>query len=242
MTPVEMPAMARTTNHTDEPIEALLDAGRWAAAEKRIAVELESDPRNHWLLTQRGVTLYERRKYAEAAEWFSASLRVKPDCPLTLWHVAGLMDTTGDLPQAVLHYCALFNADPGRDECWEGRAWAAALKADCAFRIGDCLESAGADVLAWLWFRTFVDSAGSSTGGLHDAAEGAARLERLTAKGVRPSWTALRIPGADADPDKNGFLVRQTMAFCLAPRTAEPRRPPGTRRSRGAAVPVAAAT
>ena len=47
-------------------IESLIERERWADARKRIERELKSDPDNHWLLTQLGVTLYEERRYRDA--------------------------------------------------------------------------------------------------------------------------------------------------------------------------------
>ena len=73
-------------------IESLLEAEEWDAARRQIERDLERDPQNHWLLTQLGVTLYEEKRYADALKPLLESLDIVPDCPLTLWNLAGALD------------------------------------------------------------------------------------------------------------------------------------------------------
>lgn len=137
--------MLMNRNGSSIRIERLLQQGRWTAARTALEKERLKDPHNHWLLTQLGVTYYEQRKYKEALRLFRKSLTIVPDCPLTLWNVAGGLDAMGKPLQAMAIYTSLLKSttSPDDDPCWESNAWADSLKADCVFRLGVCLEHLG---------------------------------------------------------------------------------------------------
>lgn len=132
-----MPAERRTAS-----IESLLQKSKWAAARKQIDVELAVDPNNHWLMTQKGVTLYEQHHYREALELFQESLKIVPDCPLTLWNLAGTLDALGKPASAIPIFTWLLDSkkSPEDDDCWESQEWTDSLKTDCVFRIAVCLQ------------------------------------------------------------------------------------------------------
>lgn len=139
-------------------IESLIERGRWAEARKRIERELKSDPDDHWLLTQLGVTLYEEQRYREALVPLLKSLEIVPDCPLTLWNVAGTLDALGQSKEALSIYTWLLESKQtaDADECWESKEWADALKTDCVFRIGVCLQKLGHERSAEHAFRQHI--------------------------------------------------------------------------------------
>src|SRR5581483_5579402 len=116
-----------------------------AEARKLLAGELAKEPDHHWLLTQIGVTLYEQRRYAEALRRFVAALEIVADCPLTLWNLAGTLDAMGKPAAAIPIYSWLLESDrsPADDACWESREWTDALKTDCVYRLGVCLQHLG---------------------------------------------------------------------------------------------------
>lgn len=136
----ESTAMSRSGS--SKRIGRLLQQGRWAAARAALEKERINDPSNHWLLTQLGVTYYEQRKYKEALKFFRKSLTIMPDCPLTLWNLAGGLDAMGKPLQAMAIYTSLLKSttSPGDDPCWESNEWADSLKVDCVFRLGVCFE------------------------------------------------------------------------------------------------------
>ena len=121
--------------------------------------ELEVDPENHWLLTQLGVTYYERRRYDEALKRFAASFAIVPDCPLTLWNMAGTLDALGKSESAVSFYTWLLESEKSAadDPCWESREWAETLKADCVYRLGGCYRHLGDDKRAAHYYRQYVN-------------------------------------------------------------------------------------
>ncbi|MBX9623972.1 MAG: tetratricopeptide repeat protein [Gemmataceae bacterium] len=144
---------------TEPELDRLLAEGRWAAARKVIERELAADPGNHWLRTQLGVTHYEQRRYREALKHFAASLAIVPDCPLTLWNVAGTLDALGRAEEAVPVYLWLLGSKktPDDDPCWESREWTDALKTDCVYRLGTCLQHLGRAEAAEHCFRRYVN-------------------------------------------------------------------------------------
>ena len=126
-------------------IDGLVQRGRWAQARKLLERELERDPENHWLLTQLGVTFYEEQRYDEALVLFAAALEIVPDCPLTLWNIAGSLDALGKSARAVPIYTWILRSGktPDDDPCWESKAWTDSLKADAVYRLGACFEHMG---------------------------------------------------------------------------------------------------
>jgi tetratricopeptide (TPR) repeat protein len=121
--------------------------------------EREKDPENHWLVTQLGVTFYEQRRYEDAVELFLASRQIVPDCPLTLWNLAGTLDSLGKRKEAIRIYNWLLQdkTSPEDDSCWESKEWAAALKADCVYRLGVCLEHLGKKQKAEQCYREYLN-------------------------------------------------------------------------------------
>ena len=123
-----------------------------------IQTELDKDPENHWMLTQLGVTLYEQRRYVEALQYFHAAERIVPDCPLTLWILAGTLDALGKHANAIRIYMLLLesNKTPAQDSCWESPEWADALKTDCVYRLGVCFQNLGKKRKAENCYRQFL--------------------------------------------------------------------------------------
>ena len=148
--------MASTATEPD--LDQLLSEGMWAAARKVIERELAADPDNHWLRTQLGVTHYEQRDYREALKHFAASLAVVPDCPLTLWNVAGTLDALGKSEEAVRVYVWLLRSNRSADDdpCWESEEWANGLKTDCVYRAAVCLKHLGNEEAAGNCFRQYI--------------------------------------------------------------------------------------
>src|SRR5262249_34422721 len=97
------------------------------------------------ILTQLGVTFYEEHRYDEALNLFLESLRIVPDCPLTLWNLAGTLDALGQPAQGLRIYTWLLRSKktPEDDPCWESQEWSDALKTDCVYRLGVCFKHLG---------------------------------------------------------------------------------------------------
>src|SRR5947208_676537 len=114
-------------------IDDLFRRGQWEKARKLLRAEIAKELDNHWLWTQLGVTFYEERRYRDALQLFLKSREIVPDCPLTLWNLAGSLDALGKHSEAARLYTWLLRSQttPDHDPCWESDEWADALKADC---------------------------------------------------------------------------------------------------------------
>jgi tetratricopeptide (TPR) repeat protein len=142
-----------------DAINDLFRQGEWGVARKRLERERAKDPDNHWVLTQLGVTFYEQRQYKEALRLFQASLKIVPDCPLTLWNLAGTLDALGQCAGAIQIYTWLLKSrnSPADDPCWESKEWTDALKTDCIYRLGVCFEHVGRREAAEHCYRQYVE-------------------------------------------------------------------------------------
>ncbi len=146
-------------NRISAKINDLFRHGDWEEARRLLVREQDEAPTNHWVLTQLGVTFYEQRRYEEALPLFLASRKIVPDCPLTLWNLAGTLDALGKHANAMRIYTCLLqnNKSPEEDPCWESVEWADALKADCVYRLGVCFQHLGKKRKAELCYRQFLN-------------------------------------------------------------------------------------
>lgn len=174
-------------------IEASLRRGDWSAARRLLQLELNRDPNNHWLLTQIGATWYEQRRYKSALKYLIRSIRIVPDCPLTLWNLAGTLDDLNRPEKAIPIYVRLIRSTTraSDDPCWESPEWSDTLKVDCVFRLGVCLMRSGKPWAAEECFRNYVQLVLAGRTGSYSLED--ARLEILSL-GNR---STLRIPSDD---------------------------------------------
>ncbi len=137
----------------------LFQRDKWKEARELLERERASDPDNHWLLTQLGVTFYEQRRYKEALPLFLASREIVSDCPLTLWNLAGTLDALGKHGQAIKTYTWLLESKKTSDDdpCWESNEWTESLKTDCVYRLALCFQKQSKKETADRWFRQYVD-------------------------------------------------------------------------------------
>ena len=163
-------------------IDILFRQDKWAKARKLLEKEREKDPTHHWVLTQLGVTFYEERRYEEALQLFRASLQIVQDCPLTLWHAAGALDSLCRHEEAVPIYAWLLRASVSADEdpCWESKEWADALKTDCVYRLGLCFEHLGKREKAEHCYLQYVRLLATGSEGMYPVDEVLSRVRRLS--------------------------------------------------------------
>src|SRR6185369_1292554 len=116
------------------------------------------EPDSHWLLTRLGETYYEQGRYKEALGLLLKSRELVPDCPLTLWHLAGTLDALGDQAGAVRLFTWLLESKktPEDDPCWESVEWTDSLKADCVYSLGLCFKHNGRKELADYCLRKYI--------------------------------------------------------------------------------------
>jgi tetratricopeptide (TPR) repeat protein len=165
----------------DDQIDRLIQSEQWDEARALIERERAKEPDSHWLITQLGVTFYEQREYEEALELFKQSRQIKDDCPLTLWNFAGTLDALGRSAEAVkiLTWLLESHETPDTDPCWESADWAAALKADCVYRLGLCLEHLGRRRKAEACYRQYIDLLLAGAGGMYPVEDALARVRSL---------------------------------------------------------------
>ncbi len=162
-------------------IDSLLERAEWDKARALIKKEMVRDPDNHWLLTQLSETYYEQRRYHQALNQLLTSLDLVPDCPLTLWHLAGTLDALGDSEGALALYAWLLECKKtaADDPCWESAEWTDALKTDCVFRIGICFEHLGKKNKAAHFFRHYIDLLKVAASGSYSAEEAMRHIRNL---------------------------------------------------------------
>ena len=163
-------------------VDLLFRQGKWAKARKLLEDEREKEPTDHWVLTQLGVTFYEERCYQEALQLFLASLQIVDDCPLTLWNVAGALDSLGRHHEAVPIYTWLLRSStsPDNDPCWESKEWADALKADCVYRLGRCFEHLGKREIAEHCYLQYMNLLGTGIEGTYSVEDVLEKIRRLS--------------------------------------------------------------
>jgi tetratricopeptide (TPR) repeat protein len=154
-----MKAKVTLKDRLGDRINDLFARCEWKKARALLQAERERKPDSHWVLTQLGVTHYEERRYQHALGLFQASLQLVPDCPLTLWNLAGTLDALGKHNDAAEIYTCLLksNKSAKEDPCWESKEWAASLKVDCVYRLGVCFQGLRKKPVAEQCFREYVE-------------------------------------------------------------------------------------
>jgi tetratricopeptide (TPR) repeat protein len=176
-------------------VNLLFRQSKWAKARKLLEAEREKEPADHWVLTQLGVAFYEERSYQEALQLFVASLQLVEDCPLTLWNLAGVLDSLDRHNEAVPIYTRLLkaNTSPDEDPCWESKEWADALKADCVYRLGLCFEHLGKREVAEHCYRQYMNLLATGIEGSYSVADVLGKIRGLSADaGVEERKKGLR--------------------------------------------------
>ncbi len=170
-------------------INKLIEEARWEEARGLIDDELKEDPRNHWLITQRGVTLYEQFRYEDSLRCFLASLEIVPDCPLTLWNFAGALDQFGKHREAMRVFTWLLASTKSSedDPCWEGEEWSNALKADCVYRLGVCYRHLGKVRKAEECFRQYLSLLSTGIDGIYSLDDVRQEMHRLHGRRKHPA-------------------------------------------------------
>jgi len=119
-------------------IEKAVQAEDWIGARKLIAIELQRDPKDHWLLSRLGLTFYEQGKYEQALFWEAKALQEAPYCPLAIWGYAGSLEMLGRKRESLALYRWLLSwgvKELAYGDCGEGLRRARSLMADCHYRI-----------------------------------------------------------------------------------------------------------
>ena len=163
----------------------LIEKEDWKAARKAIRRELVDDPDNHWLLTQLGVTYYEERKYRDALKPLLAAFDLVPDCPLTLWNLAGTAVALGKPEIAIPIFAWILRSETSAedDSCWESDEWTAALKTDCVYRVGMCFKHMKRWNPADHCFRQYVNLLLAGMKGMYPIEDAAEQIRQVHSKG-----------------------------------------------------------
>ncbi len=174
----------RTKRDFSDKIWSLFEREEYDRARALLEKELAGDPNNHWLITQLGVTFYERREYNEALIHFRRSHEILSDCPLTLWNLAGALDAIGRHSEAIRIYTSLLEskATPDVDPCWESEEWSAGLKADCVYRLGICFQNQRKKKAAEHCFRQYLDLLSIGVNGTYPSQDAVEHLRDLCAR------------------------------------------------------------
>lgn len=177
-----------------ESIEDLLRRSDWEKARRSIERALAKRPDDHWLLTQLGVTYYEQQRYREALGPLMKSFDLVPDCPLTLWNIAGAVDALGQPKLAIEFYKWLLagRKSSADDPCWESADWTERLQSDCVYRIGVCFRHLNRRKLAEHCFRQYVDLFLNGACGSYAIDDAARHIRAIRETGKRSGTKATR--------------------------------------------------
>ncbi len=179
----------------NESIDDLIGREAWSEARDRIEIELADEPDNHWLLTQLAVTLYEEGLYREALRPLSRSLQIVPDCPLTLWNLAGTLDALGESVDAIRIYLWILNNSKGPedDPCWESLVWTESLQVDCVYRLGESFGRLGDARAAEVCYRRYIDLGLAGLRGSYSLDDASDAIQDLRpTNGTRKLWRDVR--------------------------------------------------
>lgn len=167
-------------NFSDK-INSLFARSEWVKARRFLEAERKRDSQDHWVLTQLGVTYYEQRRYAKALQLFRTSREIVPDCPLTLWHLAGALDSLGKHTDAMKIYAWLWRSKTSaeQDPCWESETWAQALKTDCVYGLGVCLQHLAKKNEAERFFRLYLNLLLSGSDGMYSVEDVSRKIREL---------------------------------------------------------------
>jgi len=118
-------------------LNLLFEQEKWQEARQLLEKERVKKPNSHWVYTQLAVTFYEEKKYNDAMKLLLFSRKIKDDCPLTLWHLAGTFVALNQIEEAKDTYTAIITSTktPKDDPCWESDEWTKSLKDDSAVRL-----------------------------------------------------------------------------------------------------------
>lgn len=143
-----------------EPINDLIMEEKWDEAKSLIEKELSVSPEDHWLLTQLGAVYYEQHDYLKAMEVLEKSYKIVPDCPLTLWHLAGTADALGQYERAITIYFQLLI--DSTSPCWESPAWTKEMKIDCLYRLGLCFKNLSGNQISQILINEYLRQEGGT--------------------------------------------------------------------------------
>jgi tetratricopeptide (TPR) repeat protein len=199
-------------NGVGKQINDLVIAERWPEARKLIEKALKAEPESHWLLTQLAETYYEERNYKKALEVLLRSREIVPDCPLTLWHLAGTLDALGYHGGAIHLYTWLLRSQKTADEdpCWESETWTDALKTDCVYCMGLAFKHAGQAEHADHCLHKYLGLLAMGSKGSYTAKEVRKHLEELRG-GKREAVSQEFTAAADCALEVSGESVSPTI-------------------------------
>jgi predicted Zn-dependent protease len=172
-------------------IEKLIAAKQWKAARTVIEDELQSDPTDHWLWANLGLTYYEERKYEKALVCTRRAVELAPNCPLVLWDFAGCLYMSGQEAAAFAIWTLLLTMeveDVATAEGGEGVDWAMQLLNDVHYRVGKYYMRKGQLEQAKASFTKYLHNRSHGVGSIYDKEQ----VEAYVAQLDRPADLANR--------------------------------------------------
>jgi hypothetical protein len=108
-----------------------------------------------------------------------------PNCPLTLWNLAGTLDSLERPADALkLYTWILLNKKSYTDDpCWENQEWSDALTTDCVYRLGVCFQHIGIKTKAKDYYRLYLDMLSIGFEGSYSINDVKSKLRDLLGKG-----------------------------------------------------------
>lgn len=175
--------------HRDESFQfvydKLCDREDWQRARSLLKREFRRDRSNHWLLTEIGMTYYEKREYREALAWETRALKQAPRCPLVLWNYAGTLDMLERKREAIAVWKSLLRRGAksiASGECGEGKRHAESLLNDARYRIGKAYRALGRESDALRYLRAHMQHRKPGLPSVYRKAMVVSELKKLEAR------------------------------------------------------------
>ena len=171
-------------------LEGLLDARRWARAERVLRAQLERRRGDHWLLSRLSWVCFMRGQQTDALRYSAAAVRSQPRCPLALWDRAGALLMARRQTEADAIYSGLIRRGVERvafGTCGEGLARARGTIADCHYMRAYLAGHRGDHATARKHIRAHLGLRGRGSRGvvsLRDARALEKRVSRLVNRGA----------------------------------------------------------
>lgn len=121
--------------------------------------QVRANPEDHWYVTRLSSAYHEARRYALAERYAREALRLKPNCPLAKWDLAGALEMLGHRDQAMKIWRNLLRSGHrglSHNPCNEGKEWATSLLNDTRYRLGKANAVTGRVGLAKRYLRAHL--------------------------------------------------------------------------------------
>lgn len=127
-----------------------------------LLIEIEGDSNDHWLLGNLASAYYEIYDYEQAYSVIGRAMKIKKDCPLLWWHLAGILEGLGKKEEAITVWEEILKFDKVyidfiEKPCWESEDFKNGLVVDSYYRIANALINLDQKEEAKPYFEQYIE-------------------------------------------------------------------------------------